>query len=101
MNSSLLEPKIINFISFSLKECKQFKERNLNFFFNAGMTILFIIIIGGFLYYKYKGKLTNKQIMERNLQNYQYIISKIQNISLEKQKLSNDLITNLPSLEKY
>ena len=101
MNSSLLEPKIINFISFSLKECKQFKERNLNFFFNAGMTILFIIIIGGFLYYKYKGKLTSKQIMERNQQNYQYIISKIQNISLEKQKLSNDLITNLPSLEKY
>lgn len=101
MNSSLLEPKIRNFISFSLKECQQFKERNINFFFNTGMTILFIIVIGGFLYYKYKGKLTSREIVERNQQKYQYIISKIQDISLEKQKLSNDIITNLPSLEKY
>lgn len=101
MNTSLIEPKIRNFINFSLKECQEFKERNINFFFNLFMTILLVLLFIGFLYYKYKGKLSESEIMKRDKEKYKYIMSKINELSLEKQKESQDIITNLPTFEKY
>lgn len=101
MTYSLIDPKIKHFIIFSLKECHEFKENNINIIFNILMFLLFILITWLLLSYKYKGKLNDNEIKERNLRNYSYIISKIQNISLEKQKQSNQIITNLPSFEKF
>jgi hypothetical protein len=100
-NTSLTEPRIKYFISATLKECHQFKERNLNTFFNVFMAIFFIAAISGFLIYKYKGKLSYREIMERNRQKQEYIISKLQQISLERKEQSEDTITNLPTFERY
>jgi len=99
--NSLTEPKIRYFISATLRECRQFKERNINLFFNVFMCLLFIAAISGFLIYKYKGKLTHREIMERNRQKQEYIISKLQQISLERREQSEDTITNLPTFERY
>jgi amino acid permease len=98
---SLTEPKIRYFISMTLKECRQFKERNINFIFNITMMILFIAIISGFLIYKYKGKLSNREIMEKNRQKQEYIISKLQQIAIEKNQETHNTITNLPTFERY
>lgn len=99
--SSLTEPKIRYFISTTLKECRQFKEQNINLFFNVFMCILFIAGISAFLIYKYKGKLTQREIMERNRQKQEYIISKLQQISIERKEQSEDTITNLPTFDRY
>ena len=101
MMYSLIDPKIKKFILFSLKECHEFKENNINIIFNILMFLLFILITWLLLSYKYKGKLNDSEIKERNLKNLNYITSKIRSISLEKQKQSNQIITNLPSFEKY
>lgn len=85
----------------TLKECRQFKERNINFIFNITMMILFIAIISGFLIYKYKGKLSNREIMEKNRQKQEYIISKLQQIAIEKNQETHNTITNLPTFERY
>ena len=100
-STSLTEPRIKYFISATLKECHQFKERNINIFFNIFMCILFVCIIGGFLMFKYKGKLTHREIMERNRQKQEYIISKLQQISLERKEQSENTITNLPTFDRY
>ena len=99
--SSLTEPNIRYFISSTLKECRQFKERNMNYFFNIVMCIMFVGVITGFLMYKYKGKLTHREIMERNRQKQEYIISKLQQISIERKEQSEDTITNLPTFDRY
>jgi uncharacterized membrane protein YgaE (UPF0421/DUF939 family) len=102
--SSLTEPNIRYFISSTLKECRQFKERNMNYFFNIVMCIMFVGVITGFLMYKYKGKLTHREIMERNRQKQEYIMSKLQQISLERKKEHSeeeDTITNLPTFDRY
>lgn len=39
--------------------------------------------------------------MERNRQKQEYIISKLQQISLERREQSEDTITNLPTFERY
>jgi len=101
MESSLTEPKIRYFISATLKECRQFKERNINYFFNIFMCILLIAGISGFLIYKYKGKLTHREIMERNRQKQEYIISKLHQISIDRKEQTEDTITNLPTFDRY
>lgn len=101
MERSLTEPKIKFFISNALKECRQFKERHINLFFNIFMFLLFVIFISGFLIYKYKGKLTNKEMIIRNNQKKEYIISKLRKMSLDKNKQSENIITDLPIFDRY
>jgi hypothetical protein len=96
----LLEPGMKYFVSKSLKQCHEFKDKYTSFFFNIGILGAFILILSLILLFKYKGKLTpqEKELKERKKQ--EYIISKLQTLSAyrtEQRKVSGDLITDLPS----
>ena len=101
--SSLTEPKIKHFISATLRECRQFKDNNMNILFNVLMCLLFIAVISGFLMYKYKGKLTPREIMEKNRIKQEYLISKLQQMSIERKRDQElqDTITDLPTFDRY
>jgi len=104
MENSLTEPYIKYYIRNTLKKCREYKDVNINMFFNIGMTILFVFIIGLFLYSKYKGRLTPSEIAERNKTKHNYIISKLKMFQQHKhnEKIENGtLITNLPLYEPY
>ena len=45
----------------SLKEVRIKKNKFITIFFNIFVFLLFVGSIGGFLYYKYKGKLTEEE----------------------------------------
>ena len=47
----LIEPGVRYFLSSTLKECRKFKDFHNSIFFNAYMAGLFVLVIGGFLYY--------------------------------------------------
>ena len=71
MNSILTSPKLIEpgvryFLSGTLKECRKFKDRNYTILFNISMTALLVLVIGGFLMYRYKGKLTPAEVELKN-----------------------------------
>lgn len=95
----LIEPGIKSFLSHTLKNCKETKNKNQNIFYNIGFFIVFFIVIGGFLLYKYKGKLTPYQRIEKEKKKKEYIISKLQQISYQKNK--TDMITNLPNWNNH
>ena len=97
----LCEPGVKYFISSSLKECHKFKERNLSFFFNIGMVFLFIVLVGGFLVYKYKGKLTPSEIAAKKQREKNYIISKLEQIAAAKHLQNQSMITNLPRWDDH
>lgn len=104
MENSLTEPYIKYYIRNTLKKCREYKDVNINMFFNIGMTILFVFIIGLFLYSKYKGRLTPSEIAEKNKTKQNYIISKLKMFQQHKhnEKIENGtLITNLPLYEPY
>jgi len=92
----LTEPGVKYFLSQSLKECRKFKDRNINIFFNIGMTLLFIFILGGILFFKYKGRPTKSELERKNREKQEYIVSKLQQIALVKSHNNGDLITDLP-----
>ena len=55
---------------------------------------LFILVIGGFLMYKYKGKLTPAEMAIKNRKKQEYIFTKLQQMAYFR-KNQND-ITDLP-----
>jgi hypothetical protein len=94
----LIEPGVRYFLSSTLKECRKFKDFHTSIFFNAYMAGLFVLVIGGFLYYHYKGKLTPAEIELKNRKKHEYIISKLHQIAYVKknQGLPEGMITALP-----
>jgi hypothetical protein len=67
--------------------------------FNIGITVLFFIILGILLIYKYKGKLTPQEIEEKEMEKKRYILSKIRNYQETKLRAQQQLITGLPHWE--
>jgi len=92
----LTEPGVKYFINETLKQCHQYKEKYHNLNFNIGLLVVFFIILGILLLYKYKGKITPEEIEEKELQKKQYILSKIRNYQDAKTKAQQKLITGLP-----
>jgi hypothetical protein len=93
----LIEPGVRYFLSGTLKECRKFKEFHSRIFFNIYMAGLLILVIGGFLLYRYKGKLTPAEIEIKNRKKHEYIISKLHQIAYLKknQGLPEGMITGL------
>ena len=73
----LTEPGVKYFLNHALKQSHIIREKFHNTIFNVGMLILFLIILGGILIYKYKGKLTPVEIAQKNKEKQQYILERI------------------------
>lgn len=95
----LTEPGVKYFINETLKQCHRFKEQYQNMMFNIILLILFFIILGILLLYKYKGKLTPEEIKQNESLKKQYILSKIKNYQDAKIRTQQELITGLPHWE--
>lgn len=95
----LIEPGVKYFLNETLKQCHIIRVKYYNFIFNIGLTILFFIILGIFLIYKYKGKLTPEEKEEKEIEKQQYILSKIKNFQIDKLRAQQALITGLPHWE--
>ncbi|MAV56952.1 MAG: hypothetical protein CMI79_05440 [Candidatus Pelagibacter sp.] len=93
---NLTEPGIKYWLSQSLREMRHFKNRNLTIIFNFTMTIALIIVISGFLLFKYKGKLTPQEIAVKQQKKKEYLISKLVKIGETKRKIDETMITDLP-----
>lgn len=95
----LTEPGVKYFLSNTLKQCHEFKDKYYNLLLNIGIFIGFLFILGSLLLYKYKGKLTEEEKIEKDNIKKQYILSKIRNFQMAKQKANQELITGLPHWE--
>ena len=95
----LIEPGVRYFIGSTLKECRKFKDRHISIIFNISMTLILLVVIGCFLVYRYKGKLSIMDIEVKNRKTKEYIISKLQQLALYKKQTyqSQNMITDLPS----
>jgi hypothetical protein len=99
----LIEPGVKYFIGSTLKECRKFKDRHISMIFNISMTLLLLLVIGGFLIYRYKGKPSMMDIEVKNRKTKEYIISKLQQLALYKKQTyqSQNMITDLPSWSEH
>lgn len=106
-HAELVAPGVRNFISGVLRQCRNTKDKYYTIIFNLSMITVFIVLIGGFLYYKYKGKPTQQEIQERKRKEQEYIMKKIgTHIATRKKQeifknIDSTLITNLPNWNNH
>jgi hypothetical protein len=101
MNSikpTLIEPGVRYFLNGTLKECRKFKDNYISVIFNISMILLLFALVGGFLMYRYKGKPTPAELDLKNRKKQEYIVSKLQQLAIEKKKnsVNTTMITGLP-----
>jgi len=96
ISPSLIENSTRFYIKHALKESRNIKNKYINIGVNIFLLLLFIIIISGFLIYKYKGKLSPEEKERKDREKKEYLINMMQKYSIQKQKESQSLITNLP-----
>ena len=73
----LIEPGVKSFLSHTLSNCRQIKEKYYNRIYNILGFILLVCVIGAWLYYRYKGKMTPEEREERSRRQKEYILSKL------------------------
>lgn len=91
---NLVEQGIKDYTKFCLKKCTSIKKKYNNIIINAVLLLSFIICVGGFLYYKYKGKLSIPEKMEKEKKKREYIFSKIRLYQDIKKQQSLNLANN-------
>jgi hypothetical protein len=95
---TLIEPGVRYFLNGTLKECRKFKDNYISVIFNISMILLLFALVGGFLMYRYKGKPTPAELELKNRKKQEYIVSKLQQLAIEKKKnsVNTTMITGLP-----
>lgn len=93
---TLTEPGVKYFLNQSLKNAHVIREKFHNTIFNIGMLIFFLLILGGILVYKYKGKLTPTEQAQKDREKQQYVLERIKTFQASKQRAHQELITGLP-----
>tara|TARA_Y100000389_G_C17462436_1_gene522843 strand:+ start:1108 stop:1443 length:336 start_codon:yes stop_codon:yes gene_type:complete len=102
-NPSLLEPGAKYFFNETLKNTNRKNSSYKNNLVNLGLFLFFITILGLLLYYKKQSKQTKVSQEQKNIDKQIYILNKLKQVQIdketEKQKQSQNLITNLPRYE--
>ena len=94
---SLIENDTKFFIKHALRTSRDYKDKYINIAVNIALFSLFILVFGGLLYYKYKGKPNEEEIKYRSNEKRKYFFEKLQKYQIDKQKESQHMITNLPT----
>ena len=95
----LTEPGVRYFLKEILKKCRKKKYSLYSKLLNISLLLLFIMLLCGLLYYKYKGKLSETEKKARQKKEEIYIIEKIKTIKPKYTQNQNLIITDLPKLE--
>ena len=97
----LTEPGVRNYVVQSLHKCKEFKLNYYTKMVNLCLFGLFVLVMGGILFFKYRGKKTPMEKRNKKEADRIYILNKIKQVQLAKQKESNMILTDEVFPEDY
>jgi hypothetical protein len=95
----LTEPGVKYFMNEVLKTCKDKRTVFVNSIFNLVLFLIFILIIGSFLYYKYRGRITPEERDAKFREQKQDVLARLNalNVKIEQNKKGGaSMITDLP-----
>jgi hypothetical protein len=96
----LIEPDVLYFIENSLKTVHEYKMNTYSFFLNVIVCVLFFLVFGGILYYRYKSKPTPYEIQQKMKRDQEIVMSKIQTFQDDRARGSHaDMINRKPFVD--
>lgn len=97
----LTEPGVRNYVLNSLQKCKEFKLNYYTKVVNLCLFGAFVLVVGGILFFKYRGKKTPIEQKTKKEADRIYILNKIKQVQLAKQKETNMILTDEVFPEDY
>jgi hypothetical protein len=91
----LIEGNVNQYLYNTLRTCHENRVKIYSFALNAGVLLLFVLVVFTTLYYCYKQKPTAYEQQQKMLKDQQYILSKIRFYQAEQKNLMTSPIGNL------
>ena len=91
----LCEPGMTSLLRGALVDCKSKQLRHNTIILNIALIIIFIAVVGAFLYYSYKGRMSPEMASIKKRQDYEHIVERLTQLQVARDK-RNGLITKLP-----
>jgi len=91
---ALIEPGARYFFQETLKRCRSVKTARSSVIFNVVAFVGLCILVGAFLWYKRRSKLTPEEVQKKELSKQIYLAEKLKMVDLAERR--DDMITNLP-----
>jgi len=79
----------------ALVDCRSKQTRYQTVLFNAGMVVILVGVVGSFLYYRYKGRLSPEAAALKKREDYEHIVGRLGQLQAARDK-GKGLITELP-----
>ena len=96
---SLIENGTKYFLQETLKNCNKKRTIYYNNLTNLGLLLVFLLILGGIMIYKYKTRPNEESRKKKEKLKQTYILTKIQSLTDAKREQQSKSITNLPKFE--
>lgn len=93
--SHLIEPELKMLFARNLNECKETKLRYYSWVLNISLFFGFTISVAVFLYFRYKGRMTDEAKKARNAEDRLYILNKLKMVHDGRYQDTNRLIRPL------
>ena len=93
----LTEPGVKYFLSATLKQCNEFRNKYNNVLMNIVLFVSFLVGLGLILLYKYKGRLSPSEKARQDREKQEYILTRIKHLQENKRRAHQELITGLPN----
>jgi hypothetical protein len=93
----LIEPGVKYYINNTLQKCQYMKETFNYYIYNFYYLAILLLLLGGFLLFKYKGKLTPIEIKAKKNEEKKIIYTNLMKINKIKHNMdSENMLTGLP-----
>jgi hypothetical protein len=94
---NLTESSFGDFMLSNLKACHENRVKVYSVALNVGLLLLFIIIVGTFLYYRHKHQPSPYEKKQKLYKDQQFILDKIRYYQVQQKNLMSSPIGNLTS----
>ncbi len=92
---NLIEDNVSDYLQNSLRMCHMNRVKMYSFALNFTIVLLFLMVCGGFLYYRYTNRPSPYEKQQKLYKDQEYILSKIRFYQSEQKNLMTSPIGNL------
>ena len=91
----LIEGNFIHHLQTNLKSCHETRTKTYSIFLNVGVLVFLFLVVGIFLYYRFKGKPTSYEVQQKMYKDQQYVLDRIRFYQAQQKNLMTSPIGNL------
>lgn len=91
----LIEGNFMEHLQSNLKSCHETRTKTYSIFLNGGVLVCLFLVIGIFLYCRYKGKPSAYEVQQKLYKDQQHVLDRIRFYQVQQKNLMTSPIGNL------